>query len=169
MVPMIDWSGYFVGSDGGIYSEKPWHGTSFRRMSERVSRDGYSFVQLTGQCSGGRTKPKLVHRAVAEAFLGPCPPEADQLRHLNGNKRDNRPSNLQWGTAAENAADRDRHGRTARGERNGGGRRLRAIDVLAIKGRLRAGEAQASIAATFGVSQALVGFIAIGRLWRGVG
>lgn len=41
------------------------------------------------------------------------------MRHLNGRRDDNRLENLKWGTPGENAADRDAHGKTARGELNG--------------------------------------------------
>jgi hypothetical protein len=34
-----------------------------------------------------------------------------QCRHLDGNPSNNRPDNLRWGTAKENAADMIRHGR----------------------------------------------------------
>lgn len=169
MLPIPGMSGYLAGSDGGIYSTKTWHGTSLRRLTERLNADGYAFVQVTPLGAGGRTRPMLVHRAVALAFMGDRPAGTDQLRHLNGDKCDNRPMNLRWGTAAENAADRERHGRTARGERNGGGHRLTAADVAKIRSRIQAGEPQTSIASAFGVSQSLVGHIAVGRLWRGVG
>jgi hypothetical protein len=50
-----------------------------------------------------------VHRAVALAFHGE-PPEGTEVRHLNGDPQDNRPSNLAYGTRSENNYDKRRHG-----------------------------------------------------------
>jgi HNH endonuclease/NUMOD4 motif len=48
------------------------------------------------------------HQLVTAAFIGPMP-EGMQVRHLNGNKEDNRLENLVYGTAKENSEDRERH------------------------------------------------------------
>jgi hypothetical protein len=61
---------------------------------------------------------RLVHRLVLEAFVGLCP-VGHEGAHLNGNRTDNRRANLAWKTPRENAADRERHGATARGDRHG--------------------------------------------------
>lgn len=64
--------------------------------------------------SRGKSSQKLVHRVILETFVGPCP-DGMEARHLNGNRQDNRKSNLAWGTPIENASDRDLHGKTAKG------------------------------------------------------
>ena len=43
-----------------------------------------------------------VHRLVCEAFHGPAPPGQPLVLHRNEVSTDNRPSNLKWGTQAEN-------------------------------------------------------------------
>ncbi|SIJ97169.1 NUMOD4 motif [Mycobacteroides abscessus subsp. abscessus] len=50
-----------------------------------------------------------VHRAVAEAFIGPLP-VAQVCRHLNGNPLDNRAQNLCYGTDSDNKRDSVAHG-----------------------------------------------------------
>ena len=40
------------------------------------------------------------------------------LRHLDGNKTNPHADNLAWGTQKENAADRERHGKTSRGSKH---------------------------------------------------
>lgn len=50
-----------------------------------------------------------VHRLVAAAFHGPCP-EGLEVRHLDGVRTNNVPTNLAYGTHAENIRDTVRHG-----------------------------------------------------------
>lgn len=65
---------------------------------------GYYVVNL------GRNNLHCVHELVALAFHGPKPPGMEVL-HANGDRTDNRPENLSWGTHAANMQDRTRHGR----------------------------------------------------------
>jgi hypothetical protein len=51
-------------------------------------------------CFGGKTY-KLA-RLVCEAFNGPPPEGRDVCMHLDEDSRNNRPSNLAWGTQREN-------------------------------------------------------------------
>jgi hypothetical protein len=59
-----------------------------------------------------------IHRLVCEAFNGPPPFSGARVRHLDGTRDNNSPDNLCWGTYAEDAADRMRHGTVPRGERH---------------------------------------------------
>lgn len=58
---------------------------------------------------GGRQWRADVHRLVALAFLGPPPSSEHMICHRNGWGEDCRPSNLYWGTVADNRADERRH------------------------------------------------------------
>jgi hypothetical protein len=82
---------------------------------------------------------------------------------------DNSLPNLRWGTAAENAWDRDiRDGngeRSPRGE-NHGNAKLTAEDVRQIRLRHQEGEQQKNLAAEFGISRSAVCSIIKGRLWK---
>lgn len=69
-------------------------------------RSGHLFVVFS---VGGIEKPVAVHRLVGEAFLGPLPPGLE-TRHLDGNKDNNTPSNLSYGTHSENMRDTVIHG-----------------------------------------------------------
>lgn len=96
--------GYWVSTDGRICSpsgrmiQGPHHGTGYRVVS---LPDGDNWRRL------------FIHRLVLTTFMGPCP-EGHQGAHWNGDRADNRLANLRWVTAAENAADRERHGNTPR-------------------------------------------------------
>lgn len=51
------------------------------------------------------------------AWHGPKPFEGAEVRHLDGSKN-NRLSNLRWGTFEQNMADRELHGKNFRGEKS---------------------------------------------------
>lgn len=63
---------------------------------------GYPVVVL---CGRGAPKSTMVHRIVAEAFLGPQP-HGMEVDHRNGKRDDNRAVNLRWVTRAENIKNR---------------------------------------------------------------
>lgn len=107
--------GYFASSDGEIISRRNWRGLGERTLFKRLDTDGYFMVRLTD--SNGKNVKRMVHSLIAAAFLGPRPPR-HETRHLDGNRLNNALSNLAWGTAKENAADRESHGNTSRGEKH---------------------------------------------------
>lgn len=86
------------------------------------------------------------------------------VRHSCDNPPCCNPAHLLPGDQKANAADRERHGRSARGEGNGHARLCEA-DVRAIKSRLRAGTLQRVLAVEYGVSTSMISFIATGQHW----
>jgi hypothetical protein len=109
-------------------------------------------------------KPSLVHRLVAEAFIGPCPP-GHVVCHGLGGPLDNRLENISYGTHSENnGANRLRDGTLPRGERSGMSK-LTEEQVIEIKRRSLAGESRASLGREFGVRAENISHIALGRSW----
>lgn len=105
-------SNYEVSNDGKVYSVKTnWRGYGKRELNQSLNSDGYKSVKLT---LNGLRKRIAVHKLVAYVHIGPMP-KGLQVRHLDGNKFNNSASNLTYGTAVENATDREQHGRTSRG------------------------------------------------------
>lgn len=129
-----------------------------RELKQAVKASGYRQVSVT---AGGRVLSFLVHRLVAIAFLGE-PEAGQQVRHLNGDKSDNRASNLAWGSAKENALDRADHGNTMRGERHPM-RKLGAGDVRQIRLSPIPNRELANI---YGVTPNHIGAIRNRRVWR---
>lgn len=103
LAPIPEFEGRYAATDGGqILSLR-----SGRILSSALLRNGYLMVSLSRD---GRGHSTLVHRVIAEAFHGPRP-EGAQIRHLNGDRTDNRPANLAYGSASDNMQDRIAHGR----------------------------------------------------------
>lgn len=161
---IADAPGYEVRRDGTVWSLRNWRGMGYRMVSTVDGAGGYPKVRLS--LPDGRRINRYVHRLVAQAFLGPRPAGA-QIRHLNGDRSDARASNLAWGSALENAADRDRHGTTARGSRNSQAR-LSEAQVRAIRERAMAGELHYAIAASVGCHKSTISRIVRGDRWAHV-
>jgi hypothetical protein len=95
-----------------------------------------------------------VHRIVLETFLG-MPKPGQEGRHLSGDAADNRLVNLTWGTAAENAYDKLRHGTNSRV--------LTWSQVLEIRS---SPESYRQLGARYGVHKLTIRDIKTGRSWR---
>lgn len=62
---------------------------------------GYLFVNI---CKNGKSKSVKVHSLVASTFLGEKPEKFD-VCHINGDRTDNRISNLEYGSRSKNNLD----------------------------------------------------------------
>lgn len=150
--------GYFVSAFGCVYTSKR---CAFRELSYSKDQDGYPTCQLT---ENGKSRAHAVHRLVATTLLPPRLTPKHQVRHLDGNKQNNALTNLRWGTARENARDREQHGRTARGRRAGPAK-LTEESVLKIRERIARGEKQLHIAREMGLCVGTINHIVTGRNW----
>ena len=126
-----------------------------------IGNHGYPTVSLTDV--SGRKTTYLVHRLIAEAFLGPCP-AGMQVRHLDGNKLNNNVGNLRYGTQSDNEQDKKIHGRENTGERNGNAKYTQEI-ILEIRSLFDSGVPQKTIAQKLGLSFKLVSAVVMRRRW----
>lgn len=103
----IRYSEYEASSLGRIRNKK-----TGKIQKPSVGRDGYLLVGLRFL---DQKHSKKVHQLVCLAFNGVKPAGAQCVRHLDGDKMNNRPENLRWGTNKENAADTILHGKQVSG------------------------------------------------------
>lgn len=106
--PVVGYEGRYEVSDMGRVASLPKVTRRSRIiMRQNVTDSGYFFLRL---CTDGHHVNHCVHTLVIEAFHGPRP-DGMVARHLDGDPTNNHPTNLRWGTSAENAADMLAHGR----------------------------------------------------------
>lgn len=82
------------------------------RLKRATPQKAGSYLRV-GLCvadNGSRMVTRLVHQLIAETFIGPRP-NGMVVRHLNGDKTDNRAENLAYGTPSQNSRDVVSHGR----------------------------------------------------------
>lgn len=107
------------------------------------------------------------HRRALAAKLGRQISSGMEVLHSCDNRACINQDHLSEGTHAENIAQRDRRGRTQKGERHYRAR-LTADQVYDVKLRLAAGETGTRIAADLGVGSRCISHIATGKNWKHV-
>ncbi len=105
-----------------------------------------------------------MHTLVLLAFVGPRPDDM-QACHNDGDKNNNRLSNLRWDFPARNHADKKRHGTQTSGEDHPPAK-LTWDEVRIIRRLLDQRVSEGKIARAFGVTQVAISHIAIGKTWK---
>lgn len=139
---------YLIRSDGYVISTRVWNGQKDRVLKPHPNSFGYLTVLLTN--ADGESKKHFIHKLVAHHFLGEKPANL-QIRHLDGNKLNNRFDNLKYGTAKENADDREKHGTNAYGVKIGSSK-LSESNVIEIRSQYKKRGDMVKIAEKFNVS-----------------
>jgi len=129
---------------------------------------GYPAIQPNVK---GTRKTLYLHRAMAELFV-PNPDGKPFVNHIDGDKTNMSPDNLEWCTHKENMRHAFSTGlapnpKTGPGEASPSAK-LNNEKVRLIKYRLKLGESHASIAADFDVRPGTITFIANGDTWAHV-
>jgi hypothetical protein len=167
---------YRIGSDGSVWSCAASRiernsagriirsfyvaGPTWRQLRPRVNAGRYLQIKLGG-------KRYYVHCLVLLAFVGPCP-AGRQARHFpDPTPTNNNLSNLCWGTASENYADRVVHGTHNKGERHGNAK-LTERTVRAIRRQATAGVDLWTLADKYGVCISSIRQIVRRKSWRHV-
>jgi hypothetical protein len=143
---------YQVSNKGGVRRDG--------RPLKLATKFGYLTVNLYAD---GKYKTYRVHRLVCAAFRGPCPP-GHECAHNDGDRANNRASNLRWATRLENSGDVLRHGRRQFGNQINTSRIPEEL-IPVIISRWKAGENQRAIAKDLGVAAPSINAVVNGRMW----
>lgn len=136
---------------------------TLRIKSQYIGSTGYYMISVS---KNNKSRPYRVHRLKAITFK-PNPNNLPEVNHDDGNKLNNRNSNLLWTDHLGNMRHAFRTGLANNtGEKNGMSK-ITAKIAKQIKDRLP-NESQQSIADTLGISRSLVQGISNGRLWKHV-
>ena len=156
------WPGYEIGRNGQLRSwlKSPNEKTPPDRprlLKGGVDKDGYRRAVL---CNGKTRKSLKIHHLVLDTFMGKRP-AGTEARHKNGDKTDNRLSNLEWSNHHENILDKIKHGTIARGERHG----TSVLKKEQVKKIFLSRNSRSSLAKRYGVHKSSIDAIKTGRYW----
>lgn len=149
---------YFVSHEGDVYSMRPdRHGNrGWKKLKPGLIPSGYLQLHL------GRKTLKYVHALVALAWIGPRP-KGHQINHIDGNKLNNAPENIEYVTPSENQKHAHRTGlkKTTKlyGEDSGQSKltNKQREELKLLKGKMLQREA----GELYGLSQG-----SVSRIWR---
>ena len=154
---------YYAREDGAIISKK--HG-KYREISQHFNKqNGYYTVRIAEEIN----KPKTfnVHKLIAVTFIGVCP-KGMEVRHIDGNSKNNNPNNLEYGTRLENHSDKIRHGTSGKGSKNSMAK-LTEKEVLEIRSKYihgKRGCGYIALGNKYGISSGNVKRIVTRKMWQ---
>lgn len=169
-LPVVGMNNLYEVSNFGRYRSIPRKLLNGKMLPAKILKlllkgDGYLCAQFS---VGGKCSHLKAHRGVLLAFIGPDNNSDRAFAcHNNGNKLDNRLSNLRWATRVENEADKIAHGTKNIGERAGCAK-LKECEIPQIRARHLGGQTIRSLAVKFSVSTAAIFKVVHKITWRHV-
>lgn len=158
---VVGYEGLYEVSDlGRVRTIRRKRGREF--LMPQYTARGYFRVNLTD--SQRKESTQRIHRLVLLAFVGVCP-EGHECSHLDGNRTNNRLSNLAWEPMLKNQRRKIEHGTQVRGEQVGTSKLTAAI-VRDIRARVSAGENHAPIAKRYGIHVNYIWRIITAQRWK---
>lgn len=144
---VVGWPEYEVSDAGNVYRVTAATGAQVgRRLKPTRMSNGYLKVAL---CRNSKRAEFLVHRLVAEAFIGLIPRGMD-VCHNDGRRDHNAASNLRIDTRAGNMRDALMHGTLKVGSAHPAATMTEGM-VSHIRARLASGEKVAALSAEYGI------------------
>jgi len=99
MKKIPNFSRYFVDESGNLWTTGWYGGKQTKMLKPAKSKDGYMKTMIVSDT--GKNHTVTVHKMVALAYLGERP-EGYEINHIDGNKQNNSPSNLEYITHSAN-------------------------------------------------------------------
>ncbi len=161
-LPLPDYEGLYEVSHLGRVRSLHKRFAAPRLCAQGDDGTGYRMVSLSRD---GRRTAKTVHRLVCRAFHGEPNALQNEAAHLDGNKTNNRASNLKWSSKVENHYHKRFHGTHQAGERHPRAKLTEATARLALS-RLAEGDTCQAIADSLGVSRSTIEDIRKRKKWR---
>ena len=144
-----------------VFKRSRWGKKVEHRLPGRELKPGAGNGQGTHKAVAlsrrGKVRKFLIHNLLLRTFVG-TPKRGQECCHYDGDHSNNTLANLRWGTSADNAADRMRHGYNKKGTRHHGAK-LDDDKVRDIRRRYAAGEGVTVIGASYGVAHTTIGRI----------
>lgn len=132
-----------------------------RVMKQQLQAIGYMSVRPTRD---GKNVHVYVHDAVAAAFIGPKP-EGHSVNHMDGNKTNNTPSNLEYVTHAQNMGHAARTGLMVHGAAHPQSK-LTDESVRSLRADRASGLSFSALAKRYSISVATAFHAANGKNWK---
>lgn len=127
-------------------------------------RTGYHKIMLH---RGKEMKSSVIHRWVLLAFKGLPPDSKMEACHNDGNKDNNRLSNLRWDTKKNNKADMHKHGTALVGQK-GGNSKLTEKQVIMMRKKHQKGAKLKHLSTLFSCSISTVWLIVNRKTWSNI-
>ena len=127
------------------------------KMCSPWARNQHGHLAI-GLWSKNKQKTIYVHKLVVLTFIGEAPSSKHEIRHLDGDHRNNHVNNLAWGTSSENTKDCRKHGRMPIGNKHKN-TKISDEDLPKIFELRKQGLTQEAIAFIFGVHRVHIGDI----------
>ena len=117
-IPSLDYK-YEINEDGTIFRNVKNGKESKIKLDMHHSKAGYytTFVHIGGRNLDAYTKRVMIHRAVAECWLGECP-DGYEVDHIDRNPHNNHFSKLRYVTKSEQMKNRDHSRISQKGAQN---------------------------------------------------
>lgn len=170
---------YLISTLGKVKRLKPRNRKSFKPNYLLTPYNGSHGYLIVALIKDKKVRTFTIHRLMAITFFGPRP-EGYHVNHKDANKWNNKLSNLEYVTHAENIAHAKKLGLFPRGEDHWmfkkphripkGEQIARAIftseQIRDIKARIARGEKRKEIANRYGVAPTYISQIKHGKVWR---
>jgi hypothetical protein len=158
-MPVPNYEGLYEISNHGRFAAIRKDGRFFRKLNDKTHYLSVSVKSMDGKPQ----KSLYIHTLVAHVFIKPRP-DGLVVRHLDGNRYNNKVENLAYGTNAQNVADSVKHG-IYKGSNNGRSI-INESGAKAIKHLSQNGVTHKMLADSFGVTVQAIYAITSNRNWK---